>query len=316
MTSTDLRLEGIEPDNVLAFLALLGLLRAIEHERTALAPRVAWAGLPLRPVIRVAAEITTRQMAEIAEQGCFALGSRQAVGAYKDISFDGAIARTLLQDAARGDGDVATLSALMTDGARKQDGGVIPTPLCLMFGQGHQHFLERLAAVPTGRATGAAAKRAANLRDPASIERALFAPWQRGDATDGFRWDPADDRRYALRFGDPSSEASTTEHGANRLAAVALPLFTVLPARRFGRQALAVRGFTFEHQATAFTWPLWEQFAGLATIVAMLDHPELAQRQPHLKSLGHLSIVDVRRSRRISVGKFLNFTRAESVAVA
>ena len=40
MTSdqTRFRLDGLEPDNLLAFLALLGLLRALEHLPPGLAP--------------------------------------------------------------------------------------------------------------------------------------------------------------------------------------------------------------------------------------------------------------------------------------
>lgn len=56
------RLDGLEPDNLLAVLALLGLLRAIEaDDRTAAAPlrpRAAWDldEPPLRPVLHVCPE--------------------------------------------------------------------------------------------------------------------------------------------------------------------------------------------------------------------------------------------------------------------
>ena len=36
------RLNGLEPDNLLAFLALLGLLRTLEHARPTWRTRVAW----------------------------------------------------------------------------------------------------------------------------------------------------------------------------------------------------------------------------------------------------------------------------------
>ena len=39
----------------------------------------------------------------------------------------------------------------MSDAAAK-DGKIEATPLCLLFGQGHQHFLDRLAAVPNTEA--------------------------------------------------------------------------------------------------------------------------------------------------------------------
>jgi hypothetical protein len=52
-SETHHRLEGLEPDNLLAFLALLGLLRAIEVVRETWRPRAAWDldAPPLRPVL-------------------------------------------------------------------------------------------------------------------------------------------------------------------------------------------------------------------------------------------------------------------------
>ena len=38
----DHRLNGLEPDNLLAFLALLGLLRALETARPKWRPRARW----------------------------------------------------------------------------------------------------------------------------------------------------------------------------------------------------------------------------------------------------------------------------------
>jgi hypothetical protein len=45
------RLDGLEPDNLLAFLTLLGLLRALETADVDLYPRAAWDidRPPLRP---------------------------------------------------------------------------------------------------------------------------------------------------------------------------------------------------------------------------------------------------------------------------
>jgi len=47
------RLEGLEPDNFLAFMALLGLLRALETARPDWCPRAAWdlERAPWRPIL-------------------------------------------------------------------------------------------------------------------------------------------------------------------------------------------------------------------------------------------------------------------------
>jgi hypothetical protein len=56
------RLHGLAPDNLLAFLALLGLLRAIQTARPDWRPRAAWDidQPPLRPLL-VLAEPTTQE---------------------------------------------------------------------------------------------------------------------------------------------------------------------------------------------------------------------------------------------------------------
>ena len=79
-----------------------------------------------------------------------------------------------------------------------------------------------------------------------TIDEALFQPWTRQDPTPGFRWDPAEDVRYALRADDPSGGKSTTQHGANRLAALGLPVFTAAPVQRGVRVRLQVLGGSFE----------------------------------------------------------------------
>ena len=50
-TTATWRLDGLEPDNLLAFLALLGLLRALEASRPTWYPRAFWTvdAPPIRP---------------------------------------------------------------------------------------------------------------------------------------------------------------------------------------------------------------------------------------------------------------------------
>ena len=47
------RLDGLDSDNLLAFLALLGLLRSLQEAAPSWLPRVAWSvdAPPLRPVL-------------------------------------------------------------------------------------------------------------------------------------------------------------------------------------------------------------------------------------------------------------------------
>jgi len=306
------RLEGLDPDNLLAFLALLGLLRALE--KAGVRPRAHWAGRPLRPVLSLPEAMTPKEVAERAAQGCLMLASEHDFDGERDLTFDSARARRLLEAAMlpKAPGRAALYGALFSDGALKEDGRVVATPLCAMFGQGHQHFLVRLADVPRGALPKSLAKRRPppDLNTPEHLMAALFAPWERADETDGFRWDPVEDRRYALRFKNPSSDAGRTEHGANRLATVglaAMPGAAVM--RRRGIRFLTLGAEFAPDGSLAITWPIWDRPASLQGVQALLAHPALVgELGEELKPLG---VVERRRARRVANGKFMNFTRAE-----
>ncbi|MBX9750129.1 MAG: Dabb family protein [Roseococcus sp.] len=308
------RLEGLEPDNLLAFLALLGLLRALEA--AGWRPRAHWEGLPLRPILTLREAKTQDQVAQAAAEGCAVLAMDHDFGGEKDLNFEGARARSLLDAAQRPDapGRSALLGSLFSDGAVKDDGRILAAPLCAMFGQGHQHFLTRLTEVVRGVLPKAMSKRRPppDLNAPTYLCSALFMPWSRSDETDGFRWDPAEDRRYALRFKNPSGDAGRTVHGANRLAGVglaALPGAAVV--RRRGLRFLTVGAEVGPDGAMGITWPIWSRAASLSAIQALLGHPALVSADQG--SMRHLGVFERRCARRIANGKFMNFTRAEAV---
>ncbi|CUU42066.1 hypothetical protein BVIRIDIS_10690 [Blastochloris viridis] len=316
-------MDGLEPDNLLAFLALLGLLRALEAEsRDSLRPRAAWdvEHPPLRPVLHLARPLTQTEVAEAAAAGVARLAAAHEFGGRADLDHPRPDARDLLKAAAaspetRQRADL--LTALMSDAAVKDakdpaTAPVDPTPLCLLFGQGHQHFLDRLASVPRtevppprGRGKKAVAVSAADC-----LAEALFKPWHRDDPTFSFRWDPAEDVRYALMPGDPTDPAykGGTQHGANRLAAIGIAALTLAPEPRAGRVRPAILGGRSDARGFSFAWPVWREPATLAAIRALLGHPGL--RTP--AALAHLGVDHVLVARRISVGKFMNFTRARA----
>jgi hypothetical protein len=323
-----LRLEGVEPDNLLAFLALLGSLRALETARPDWRPRAAWDldNPPLRPVLVLAEPQTPIASCEAIAEGAATLARdydfprtrtlSENTEPQRDLNYPVATARELLGLAAKSQNRrCADLwSALMCDAAEK-DGKTEATPLCLLFGQGHQHFLDRLASIPRIQAPPprGRGKKAVTLTAAETLHEALFQPWIRCDPTPAFRWDPAEDVRYALRADDPSREKSTTQHGANRLAALGLPILTTTPVQRGKRVSLQVLGGSFEHNEFAFCWPIWKEPASLASIRVLLSHPDLGKEA---SALAHLGVTEVRRTRRIGVGKFMNFTRAERVGSA
>lgn len=330
--STGHRLDGLEPDNLLAFLALLGLLRALEAtdredgQTVKLHPRAFWDldNPPLRPVLQLACATTPIEVAEAAARGLECLARDHSFADRPDLNHPRKEARALLRQSAasttrsaRGRADL--LAALMSDAALKDhkdlDAAPIdPTPLCLLFGQGHQHFLDRLAKVPAEpfpprRGRG---KAAVTLSAAECLGEALFEPWHRNDPTSSFRWDPEEDVRYALMAGDPTDAAykAGTQHGANRLAAVGLAALPLVPETRAGRVRPAILSGESGSGGFSFAWPIWREPASLAAIRALLGHPGL--RKPG--GLAHLGVEEVLVARRISVGKFMNVTRARPVS--
>lgn len=320
------RLIGLEPDNLLAFLALLGLLRSLEAtpQGNELRARVFWKvdDPPLRPTLLLRPLVTRDDLIAIAADGLHILAQHHDFGGQHrvDLNYPQSDARDLLQDAARfatanGRGKADVLAALMSDGAVKEakgseDAPIAPTPLCLLFGQGHQHFLERFRDVPLDRPeplTRGKGKKIAVVSTSECISEALFSAWHRSDATFSFRWDPDEDVRYALMPGDPAAPMYKlgTQHGANQLAAVGLAALTVIPETRAGQTRLSIVGGSFGERGFSISWPIWKEPATLSSIRSMLGHPDLRKGD----GLANLGVDHVLTARRISVGKFMNFTR-------
>jgi hypothetical protein len=317
------RLDGLEPDNLLAFLALLGLLRALETADDALYPRATWDidWPPLRPRLVLAREVTAEQISGVAAEGIETVAAGYEFDDRKDLSYSRKECRELLtREATASCADrrerIDLLAGLMSDSAIKDDKTepVDPTPLCLLFGQGHQHFLERLAGVPREAAPPPRGKgrSAVSLSASQCLAEALFQPWRRDDPTFSFRWDPAEDVRYSLMAGDPTDAAykARTQHGANRLAAVGLAALTLAPEMRAGRVRPTVIGGMSGVDGFSFAFPIWRDAATLTAIRALLSHPNL--RKP--EGLKHLGVDHVVVAQRISVGKFMNFARARPLS--
>lgn len=323
------RLDGLEPDNLLAFLALLGLLRALEAvDREAeagakLSPRTRWTTgrPPVRPELCLAHAVSKETVTDATSNGMDLLLGSVDFGGRRDLNHSREECRRLLVEASQTadseeTGRIDMLAALMSDGTIKTDKSdtVAPTPLCLLFGQGHQHFLERLARVPAEPAPPprGRGKTAVQISAADCLGEALFHPWHRSDPTSSFRWDPEEAVRYAMMAGDPTDTAYKpgTQHGANRLAAMGLAELTLAPATQSGAARACVIGGEWDGRGFSFAWPIWHEPASLASIRSLLSHPDL--REP--ERLAHLGVESAMQARRISIGKFMNFSRARPIA--
>ena len=312
------RLDGLHPDNLLAFMALLGLLRCLEEAEPSWLPRVAWTvdAPPVRPLLCLARAAARDEIVAAAAAGLNRLAERHDFAPLKNLRLPQEAAAEKLRAAAEGDRYTASLwAALVSDAAvreRNKTTEAEPTPFCLMFGQGHQYFLERLSAVPRQRMPDRGPRRSPlYVSEAECLSDALFSTWARPDANPSFRWDPHEDVRYAHRATDPTDQRTKvrTEHGANRLAAVGLAVLTVVPRRRAGEPRLEVLGGDRGADGSfSFSWPIWQDPISFAAVRALLGHPGLDDTATRAA----LGVIGRRRTRRISTGKFMNFTPAET----
>jgi len=167
------------------------------------------------------------------------------------------------------------------------------TPFCFISGSGHQFFLDTVRQLMT-------------KVDEKRVRSVLFDQWQYRDKKLSMRWDPSEDRRYALMDRDPtaSDNKSQTVWMANLLAYRGLVLFPSMPRR--GR--LATTAWRHVHgNSKFFTWPIWINPAGPETIRSLLLLPGLTGEKPDYESLRQRGIVAAFRSRRIKVGSGTNY---------
>jgi len=315
------RLDGLEPDNLLAFLALLGLLRALETARPEWLPRAGWDldCPPLRPFLTTASPATTEDICAAAAQGVETLMSGIDFGALADLKATVPAARDLLVRASDRVGDAPgryfadLCAALLSDAAIDREGTKVdPTPLAYPS-VATSNFLRNaieLCRHPMPE------KRARDPSYPGSptecIAQALFAPWQRRDRPVGLRWDPDEAKRHAYRWRAPTKDAPTTQHGANRLAIVGLSVLITVPSRIGSRVQLGVAGGDGIGDRFTLAWPIWQVPTSLAAIRALLTHPDL--RAPG--RLARLGVDHIRVARRISLDRLRNFAYAEAVTEA
>ena len=167
------QLSGLEADNLLAFLALLGALRALDVARPEWEARVVWRGEPPAAELLLTTRASRKGLVEAANAAIHQIGAAYGFDR-KDLKYTvgefRALAREAQSDRERG----RLVAALASDGALKRnnrEGRVEVTPLCLLLGQGHQHFLSRLTEMTQRR----------EQQDEADLKRALFETWRHED---------------------------------------------------------------------------------------------------------------------------------------
>lgn len=309
MTATEMTLLGLDGANPLAFLAALGTLRALDAAWPTRHVRLAWRiHGRWTPVLHLDGTCGPGEVVgALREQlgrldGHPALGLSMDPGAAPkdDLKLSGDEFRAFARHAAelfldgRERVSAEFAAAFGCDAILTKDGTVEDTALRTMSGAGHQHFLKFMRDLVS--ATTAE-----------HLNHALFEPWSYSDPGPSLRWDPEDDRRYALRWREPSTDPIRTVRGANRLAIEALPLLPTAPQQ--GK--LATTGFArLNLRQTFWTWPIWDAPVSRDVAASLLSLADLQRDEPPRNTLAALGIVEIYRSQRVTAGKFRNFTPA------
>lgn len=299
-------LKGLDGGNPLAYLAALGTLRTTTLALPEKQVRMRWLNEEggWRPGLIIEGDIGVEDWLAALDKTLRNLGEQPAFTIANDLNLPcsefRAAAMTAQGKAFAEDRSFADFVAAFGSEAieslvnGKKTGIIADTAFRTMSGAGHQHFLGFMCELVKQT-------KVSHLRD------ALLDSWKYVDPGPSLRWDPADDRRYAQRWQEPSGDPLKTVRGANRLAIEALPL---LPSAPVGGR-LETTGFSHRRGSrAAWTWPVWTNDLGLDVVRSLLALPELQRSVPNRKILNLMGVEEVYRCQRITQGKYRNFSQA------
>ena len=172
-----------------------------------------------------------------------------------------------------------------------------------------------LRMVRTGDSAGqgllAYGKRILDSTTSTELQSAISDNWQYQDKQCALRWDPEENRGYALQWDDPSGDAALSVRGANFLALAAMHLLPTAPVNGH----VETTGFGLKRsKRSTFTWPIWQHALNLDTVRSVLALSNLQLSVPPVTELAHLGIVCVYRCDRIMTSTYYaNFTPAQKV---
>ena len=300
-------LIGLDGGNPLGFLAAVGTLKAVSDAFPQSAWRMRWhrdAG-PWSPALEATTSLDQDQLVkQLAKH--LRNADRRALSISKNLDLSPNQFRVCAQEA-QNNAEPANrryadfIAAFGSETVTRQKGQRISdTAIRTMSGSGQQNFLESMLQTATTTSYD-------------QLRRSLFLPWRRQDLKLGLRWDPSEDRRYALRWNDPSDVTAHTERGANRLAIEALPLLPTAVDTANKEPILATTGFSRETKGFRFSWPIWTCPIDIKVTASTIRLQEIQEEKPDTASLEKMGIIAVYRSYRTTVGKFRNFAPAVQV---
>lgn len=294
-----IQLSGLDGSNPLAFLAALGTLRSLTSAFPDSGVRMSWTATGAwRPVLHTNQPTSEDQLIEELDRQLRSGNGSAALEIGDDLKLTPADFRAAALRACHSatpqDRSCADLLAGFSCDAVYDNELVQDTALRTMSGAGHQHFLKFMRVL-------------VSETDVNHLRKALFAPWQYDDPGPSLRWDPRDDRRYALRWDEPSGDPIRTVRGANRVAIEGLALLPTVPVG----PGLATTGFQGRGRSeTYWSWPIWSMPVSMDVVRSLLASPDIQTEKPDRVGLASMGVVEVYRCQRLTIGKYRNFSPA------
>ena len=298
--SPGLLLNGLDGSNPLGFLAAIGTLRIATEANSSANWRVSWKeqGGHWSPVLLGDITLTADGLIELLMPALTEM--KDAFKFDNDLTINCEEFRKVAQSASnaadftnRHYADFIAAFGCDSLPISVKDSRIQDTALRTMSGAGHQHFIGSMRELVGSTKSD-------------QLRASLFEVWQYSDDKPSLRWDPLDDRRYALRWKEPSGDPVRTMRGANRLAVEALPLFPTTPRER----RLHTTGFSQRGGEVLFSWPIWDVALSIEVVRSLLSLNELQKPRPDRNNLSALGVVEIYRSQRITRDKYRNFRPA------
>jgi hypothetical protein len=164
----------------------------------------------------------------------------------------------------------------------------------------------------TGQGLLAYGKRVLETTTESQLQQAVSSEWMYEDDQCAFRWDPGEDRGYALQWRNPSKVGALSIKGGNCLALLGMRLFSAIPSNR---KAETVAFGLKQPKQSSFTWPIWMYPVNLDVATSLLCLADLQEERPSRSVLHGRGIAAAYRSERIMTSTYYaNFTPSRRVA--
>lgn len=299
-----LLLPGLDGTNPLGFLAALGVLRVLSLQKDGV--KLSWqlSGGTWRPVyfgIEVVLDgLGAKLYAAIRDF------DQSAWSIDKKLPFETRVLRHKAHDAVRTGSRTCrqiadNLAAFGVESFADNDGAFEKTDLCMVR-----------AGDSVGQGMTAYGKRILETIRPEQLQQSIETNWLYSDEQCALRWDPGEDKPYAVQWRNPSKVGALSEKGANCLALFGLTCFPVIPVKH----QVETTGFGHKKpKQSSLTWPVWNHPVNLDVVRSLLSLSDLQLVQPVRVKLASLGVAAAYRCNRIMTSTYYaNFTPSRRVA--